>query len=214
MKIYIFLGGPGSGKGTQASILEKAGLCKKISTGDILRSASEADTDLARELKAIMAQGAFVSDEIVIKIIADEVSDSQDVKAFLFDGFPRNLAQAKSLDKMLAERQMSVSKVFFFRIDQAKLIERVSSRYTCKKCLEGYNTKFKQPNVPGVCDICGSTEFVYREDDNAESVTERLKKFSELTEPLLLYYKEKGNLIEIDAEQSVKEVSDQIKLYI
>jgi len=207
----ILLGPPGAGKGTQAKRLEEAYDIVQLSTGDMLRAAVKAGTPTGREAKALMEAGKLVPDHVVVSIIADRIGEPDCANGFILDGFPRNVAQARALDDMLAERGMSLDKVVEIRVDDKLLVDRISGRYTCAGCGEGYHDRTKQPKVPGVCDKCGGTEFTRRADDNAETVASRLETYHEQTAPLLPYYKDKGLLASVDGMQPIDVVTAEIR---
>ncbi|MCF4167119.1 adenylate kinase [Zavarzinia compransoris] len=207
----ILLGPPGAGKGTQAQRLERAHGLVQLSTGDMLRAAVAAGTEVGKRAKEVMAAGGLVSDDIVVGIIADRIAQDDCKNGFILDGFPRTVAQAEALDTMLAERGMKLHHVIDMQVDDEILVERVSGRYTCAKCNAGYHDKFHQPKVAGVCDICGSTEFKRRADDNAETVRSRLEAFHAQTAPLLPYYESKGVLGTVDGMAAIDEVTRQIE---
>lgn len=210
----IFLGAPGSGKGTQAEIIEKAkGLCK-LSTGDMLRAAVKAGTEVGRKAEAVMQAGGLVSDEIVIGIIADKIASVECKNGFILDGFPRTIAQAEALDKMLATNGMKIHKVIELAVDEDILVERISGRYSCAKCGTGYHDKFKKPKHDSACDNCGSHEFIRRKDDNAETVKARLEAYNAQTAPLKPYYEQKGKLVAIDAMQEISAVTESLEKII
>jgi len=207
----ILLGPPGSGKGTQArSITEARGLVQ-LSTGDMLRAATSAGTEMGLQAKDIMASGKLVSDEVVNGIVGERI-DAPDVrKGFILDGYPRTLNQAAALEKMLADRRRKLDAVIELRVDDdAELVRRVSGRYTCAKCGEGYHDQSKQPRKAGVCDKCGSTEFKRRSDDSAEAMRTRLLAYYKETSPLIGYYTAKGNLYPVDGLADMKSVEAAI----
>jgi adenylate kinase len=204
------LGPPGAGKGTQARRLEETYDIVQLSTGDMLRAAVKAGTETGKKAKALMEAGKLVSDAVVVSIIEERISKPDCAKGFILDGFPRNVAQAEALDAMLAKKGMSLTKVIEIKVDDEALVDRISGRYTCAKCGEGYHDRNKTPEVPGVCDRCGSTEFVRRADDNAETVKARLATYHQQTEPLLPYYRNRGLLVSIDGMQPIDVVSAEI----
>lgn len=206
----ILLGPPGAGKGTQARILmEREGMVQ-LSTGDMLRAAVAADTEVGRKAKAVMEAGQLVSDDIVIGVVSDRL-DAPDVKqGVIFDGFPRTVAQAEALDALLAEKGMELDAVVSMEVDDDALVDRVSGRFTCAKCGEGYHDTHKRPAREGVCDKCGSTEFKRRADDNAETVRERLNAYHAETAPLIDYYRAHGKLRTVDGMADINDVTAQI----
>ncbi len=212
MKI-ILLGPPGAGKGTQAQILEETYGIKKLSTGDMLREAVSKGTEVGKKAKAVMDRGELVSDDIIIAMIDERISHPDCKKGFILDGFPRTVAQAEALDKLLSSKKSKLDKVIEMKVDDNALIERISNRYSCKKCGAGYNRKFKPTRKEGVCDSCGSTDFLVRDDDKAETVAARLQVYNKQTAPLLPYYRSKNFLAEVDGMADMEEVTRQIKVF-
>jgi len=201
----IFIGAPGSGKGTQATKFVTISGFKHVSTGDLLRSEIAKKSVLGLEVKKVMDEGKLVSDELVIKLLQANVNLDQ---PHIFDGYPRNIAQAKTLDAQVLKG--AISKAVYFEIDIARLIERLTNRRTCKSCGSIYNLISKKPKVMGVCDQCGSTELVQRADDKEEVITNRLTVFKDTVDPILDYYQDLGRLIKVDAEASEDEIFKQI----
>ena len=203
----ILLGPPGSGKGTQARSITGARGLVQLSTGDMLRSAIAAGTEIGLRAKDIMASGKLVSDDVVNGIVGERI-DAPDVrKGFILDGYPRTLVQAAALEKMLADRRRKLDAVIELRVDDdEELVRRVAGRYTCAKCGEGYHDATKAPRKAGVCDKCGSTEFKRRADDSAEAMKTRLMAYYKETSPLIGYYTAKGNLYPIDGLAGIKAV--------
>jgi len=210
MKNLILLGPPGAGKGTQAKdIAAKHGLIQ-LSTGDMLRAAVKAGTETGRKAKAIMDKGDLVPDEVVLRIISERLDEADCKGGVILDGFPRNLAQAAALDKMLAQKKRKLDAVIELKVDDGQLIQRIVGRFVCAKCGEGYHDRFKRPKVRGVCDVCKSTEFSRRPDDTAETVNKRLMVYYRETAPLLGYYFCKGNLRTVDGMASIDQVAAEI----
>jgi len=208
--ILVLLGPPGAGKGTQAALLEKERSLVKLSTGDILRAAVAAGTELGRKAGDIMERGQLVPDDLVIGLIAERLDAGSDGDGFILDGFPRTLAQAEALDRLLKERGQQLDAVVEMRVDDEALVRRITGRFSCGSCGEGYHEDFKMPKVPGVCDRCGSTEFVRRRDDNEEVVRQRLQAYHAQTEPLIAYYEKQGKLKTVDGMADIKEVHQAI----
>jgi adenylate kinase len=210
MTNLMLLGPPGAGKGTQAKeIASRHGLIQ-LSTGDMLRAAVSAGSEIGRHVKEIMAKGELVPDEVVIEIISERM-DAPDCKGgVILDGFPRNLVQAAALDKVLEEKKRKLDAVIELKVDDNQLIQRIIGRFTCAKCGEGYHDRFKRPKVRGVCDICQSTEFTRRPDDNADTVSKRLMVYYRETAPLLGYYFCKGTLRSVDGMAPIAEVAKEI----
>jgi len=208
--ILVLLGPPGAGKGTQAALLEKERSLVKLSTGDILRAAVAAGTELGRKAGDVMERGQLVPDDLVIGLIAERLDAGSDGNGFILDGFPRTLAQAEALDRLLKERGQQLDAVVEMRVDDDALVRRITGRFSCGSCGEGYHEDFKMPKVPGVCDRCGSTEFVRRRDDNEEVVRQRLQAYHAQTEPLIAYYEKRGKIKTVDGMADIKEVHQTI----
>lgn len=207
----ILLGPPGAGKGTQAQRLAATHGLVQLSTGDMLRAAVAEGTEIGRQAQDIMARGALVPDEIVVGIIAARIDRPDVAKGFILDGFPRTLAQAEALDRMLAERGRRLDRVIELKVDDEALVERISGRFSCAVCGEGYHDVHKRPKQEGVCDRCGSREFLRRPDDNPETVRSRLAAYHAQTAPLLPYYAERGILRSVDGMAPIDAVTAQIE---
>jgi adenylate kinase len=206
----ILLGPPGAGKGTQAKILEEHHGFKQLSTGDMLRAAVAAGTEQGLKAKAIMDRGDLVSDDVILAIVSDRLDKPDVAKGVVFDGFPRTPAQAKALDAMLIKRGAKLNAVIEMKVDDEALVKRIVGRYTCAKCGQGYHDEFAKPKKPGICDVCGSTEFTRRADDNEKTVRDRLQVYNKQTAPLVSYYREMGNLHVIDGMADIGKVTQEM----
>lgn len=207
----ILLGPPGAGKGTQAKLLEDKKGFKQLSTGDMLRGAVAAGTEMGRKAKEVMDKGQLVSDDIVISIISERLDQPDVKKGFILDGFPRNTAQAEALDRMLQDKGLKLDAVIEMKVDDEELVKRIAGRYTCAKCGKGYHDAFEKPKVAGVCDVCGSTEFVRRADDNEKTVRDRLVVYNKQTAPLVDYYGRTGVLHKVNGMADIGVVTRQIE---
>ena len=205
----ILLGPPGAGKGTQAARLQAARGMVQLSTGDMLREAVAAGTPVGLEAKAVMARGELVSDAIVSALIGERL-DASAGKGAIFDGFPRTRAQADALDILLGERGRKLDYVIELGVDEDALVRRIVGRFTCVRCGAPYHDELKLPKVDGVCDVCGSTEFKRRPDDNERTVRTRMAEYRAKTEPILPYYEERGLLRRVDGMAPVDEVAAAI----
>lgn len=207
----ILLGPPGAGKGTQAKLLEDKKGYKQLSTGDMLRGAVAAGTEMGRKAKVVMDRGDLVSDDIVVSIIAERLDKPDVKKGFILDGFPRNKAQAEALDHMLEDKGLKLDAVIEMKVDDDALVKRIAGRYTCAKCGKGYHDEFEKPKKPGVCDVCGSSEFVRRADDNEKTVRDRLQIYNKQTAPLVDYYGRTGVLHKVNGMADISVVTRQIE---
>src|SRR5476651_260390 len=194
----ILLGPPGAGKGTQAQRLQGDLGMVQLSTGDMLRAAVASGTELGKKAKGLMEKGELVPDDLIVGLIKDRIAQPDCAKGFILDGFPRTEAQAKALDKMLAEMAKQLDLVVEMEVDEKALTERVVGRFTCAKCGTGFHDSFKRPVVEGVCDVCGATEFVRRADDKRETVQARLDAYERQTAPILPHYAAQGSLHTVD----------------
>jgi adenylate kinase len=210
----ILLGPPGAGKGTQAKRLEQTYGLVQLSTGDMLRAAAASGSELGRQAKKVMEAGQLMPDDIIIAMIAERIGKPDTKKGVILDGFPRTTAQAKALDKMLAERGLKLDLVIELKVEDAVLVERISGRFSCAKCGAGYHDLYQKPRVEGRCDRCGATEFVRRPDDTAETVKARLKAYHAQTAPILPYYAEKGVLRSVDGMAPIEEVAAKIEALV
>lgn len=206
----ILLGPPGAGKGTQAKEIEARRGLVQLSTGDMLRAAATAGSELGSRVKTTMDNGELVPDDIVVNIIADRIDRPDCKNGFILDGFPRTLAQAAALDRMLALKRKKMDVVIELKVDYNRLVERIVGRYMCAKCGEGYHDRFKRPKVRGTCDVCSSHEFTRRADDNAETVSTRLMAYYRETAPLIGYYYCRDILRTVDGMEPIADVAEAI----
>ena len=206
----VFLGPPGSGKGSQAEfVVEKFGI-KHISTGDLLRAAVKAETELGKQAAAIMAEGKLVPDHLVLQLIEDCFQNTDAQKGFLLDGFPRSEAQAEGLNKLLERMNLELHLVVHLHVDLEAVVKRLSGRRTCENCGAIYNIYLAPTKVEGVCDRCGGTKFIHRADDNETSIRQRLEVYNQQTQPLLSFYEKMGCLRTVNAEGAIAEIAEDV----
>lgn len=206
----ILLGPPGAGKGTQARRLVEGQGMVHLSTGDMLRAAKTSGTEMGKKVAEVMARGDLVTDDIVIGLIAEQLDGEAGKQGLIFDGFPRTLAQADALDELLAEKGKTLDAVIEMKVDDEVLVDRVSGRFTCAKCGEVYHDSTRPTKAEGVCDVCGSTEFTRRADDNADAMRVRLMAYYRSTSPLIGYYYAKGKLSTVDGLAEIDAVAAEI----
>jgi adenylate kinase len=206
----ILLGPPGAGKGTQASRLEKERGMVQLSTGDMLRAAVKAGTPVGLKAKAVMEAGELVSDDIVSGILSERLDQGDIARGFILDGYPRTHVQAETLDRLLSDKGMKLDHVIELEVDEDALVERITGRFACANCGENYHDRFKPTKQPGVCDVCGGTEFKRRPDDNEETVRTRMAEYRAKTEPILPYYAARGMLTRVDGMADMGKVAAEI----
>ena len=206
--LIVFLGAPGAGKGTQAKTLAQKKNLAHLATGDLLRAEVAAATDLGLAAKAFMDRGDLVPDDVMIGMIKGRL-ESPASDGILLDGFPRTVAQAGALDEALAAANTSVDRSIFFKVSEEELVRRLAGRTTCPDCQWAYHDTFNKPQNADKCDDCGS-DLVRREDDKPEAVRNRLKVYATQTTPVLDHYREAGNLVEVDGEQSIDAVQEDL----
>ncbi|MBU7590154.1 MAG: adenylate kinase [Sphingopyxis terrae] len=207
----ILLGPPGAGKGTQASrLVEEHGMVQ-LSTGDMLRAAVRAGTPIGLQAKAVMDAGELVSDEIVSGLIGERLDELGNETSVIFDGYPRTAAQAEALDGILSVRGRKLDHVVELVVDEDALVDRITGRFSCANCGEGYHDRYKLPKVEGTCDVCGSHDFKRRPDDNEETVRTRMAEYRAKTEPILPIYEARGIVSKVDGMAAIDVVNDAIE---
>ena len=210
--VLILLGPPGAGKGTQARMLQEAHGMVQLSTGDLLRAAVAAGTPAGQQAKAVMEAGGLVSDDIVSAILRDRLSDPDVGAGVILDGFPRTKVQAEALDALLEDTGQRINAAISLEVDDAAMVERISGRYACGSCGEGYHDSFKPTTKPGVCDNCGGTDMKRRADDNAETVAQRLEAYHAQTAPLSAHYHASGALLRVPAMGQIDEIAASLNV--
>ncbi|WP_300062638.1 adenylate kinase [uncultured Roseobacter sp.] len=212
--VLILLGPPGAGKGTQARMLEEAHGLVQLSTGDLLRAAVAAGTPAGQRAKAVMEAGDLVGDDIVIAILRDRLGEADCAQGVILDGFPRTTVQAQALDALLAATGQRINAAISLEVEDAAMVERISGRFTCGGCGEGYHDSFKPTAKPGVCDTCGGTEMKRRADDTAETVAQRLEAYHAQTAPLITYYQGKGALTRVPAMGAIDQIAAELNAVV
>jgi len=207
----VLLGPPGGGKGTQAKKLQEEYGLVQLSTGDMLRAAVASGTEIGKRAKDVMEKGQLVSDDIVVGIIAERIEEPDAKKGFILDGFPRTVAQAEALEKMLAQKGLKIDAAIEIRVPDELIVNRIDGRFTCARCGEGYNDHFHRPKVDGRCDVCRGGDFIRRPDDNAATVRARLGVYHQQTAPILPFYEERGVLTVVDGTLPIAKVTEQLK---
>ena len=206
----LIMGAPGAGKGTQAALIKEAYNIKHISTGDMFRKAISEKTPTGIEAKSYIDQGKLVPDSVTNKLVRERLSEKDCENGFLLDGYPRNLAQAEELDKILKDLGIKLDAVINVSVDDNFLIERITGRRTCTKCGASYHVSFNKPKVEGICDECGST-LIQRPDDSEETIKNRLSVYYEKTKPVLDYYEAQNIVKNVDGIGEINEIFEKLK---
>jgi adenylate kinase len=205
----ILLGAPGAGKGTQAVMLVEKKKLVQVASGDLFRKALQQETDLGKKAKVYMEKGQLVPDEITIQMVLERLNEPDVKNGAILDGFPRNLDQAKALDKALARQSRAIDKVINIKVSNEEVIRRLGGRWICRNCQAPYNEVDSPPKVKGVCDRCGG-ELYQRADDNPATIKKRLEVYLKETSPLIDYYKKAGKLVEVISEGGPEAVNKKI----
>jgi adenylate kinase len=208
-QLLVLLGPPGAGKGTQARRLTGILGIPQISSGDLFREHVGAETELGRMARSYLDQGLLVPDDVTIGMVEERLARPDCVRGALLDGFPRTVAQAEALDKILAQRGESILLVAKIAVAPEILVRRLSGRRTCRKAGHIFHTEYSPPRQPGVCDVDGS-ELVQREDDRPETVKKRIRVYNEQTAPLEAYYQDHGLVVEFDGDRPLAEVTEAL----
>lgn len=208
MNIMLF-GAPGAGKGTQAKFLIEKYDIPQISTGDILRAAIKAGTEMGLEAKKFMDEGKLVPDSTIIGIIRDRLAEEDCKDGFILDGFPRTIPQAEALEELMKNMEISLDRVISLNVPDELIVGRITGRRVCPKCGASFHMEFNPPKVKGICDYCGD-KLVQRKDDTAETVVSRLDAYHTQTAPLFDFYTERGIMVEVDGTKEVSEVKEDI----
>jgi len=206
VKILIFLGPPGSGKGTQAKRLADKMKIPQIALGDILREEVRAGSEIGNKAKSFMNAGKLVPDEVTIELTRLRIGREDCRRGFILDGFPRSVVQADALDKMLAGKKWKIDRVIYFQIPEEAVVARLAERRSCKKCGAVYHLRHNPPKVAGKCDACGG-ELYQRDDDKENVIRSRFEVYAKQTRPLIERYSGAGELVELDASKPIDEVN-------
>lgn len=209
--IMILIGPPGSGKGTQAQRLEQRLGAVHLSTGNLLRDEIAARSSLGKTAETFMNSGQLVPDQIAVEVVAEHMKRGEPDTDYILDGFPRTTNQAEELDRILEERGLEVGTVVEIHTNDEVLMERLTGRFACANCGEGYHKSFKRPKNDGVCDKCGGVEFEVRSDDREETIRDRLGVYHSETAPILPYYAKRGLLVRVDGEKAMGDVTKEIE---
>jgi adenylate kinase len=207
----ILLGPPGAGKGTQASRLEQERGMVQVSTGDMLRAAVKAGTEIGRMADEIMKAGKLFPDDLMSQILGNRLDEPDTEKGVIFDGYPRTQAQAEALDTILSDRARKLDFVIELAVDEDALVDRITGRFSCTKCGEGYHDRYKLPKIENLCDVCGNDQFKRRPDDNADTVRQRLGEYRAKTAPILPYYEARDLVRRVDGMAPIDQVNKSIE---
>ena len=205
----VLLGAPGAGKGTQAVMLAGKKKLVQVASGDLFRKALQEQTELGKKAKIYMEKGQLVPNEITIQMVLERLSAPDCAGGAILDGFPRNIEQAKALDKAMALKSRAIDKVVYIKVSEGELLKRLGGRWICRNCQVPYHAVDSPPKIKGKCDRCGG-ELYQRADDNVETVKKRLEVYFAETSPLIDYYKRAGKLLEIDGEGAADDVNRRI----
>jgi adenylate kinase len=205
----ILLGAPGAGKGTQAVLLAEKKKLVQVASGDLFRKALQEQTELGKKAKGYMEKGQLVPDEITIQMVLERLSAPDCAGGAILDGFPRNIEQAKALDKALAQKSRAIDKVINIVVSQEEVLRRLGGRWICRNCQTPYHEVENPPKVKGICDRCGG-ELYQRADDNVDTIKKRLEVYTRETSPLIAYYKKAGKLVEVISEGGPEDVHRKI----
>jgi len=208
--VYIvLLGAPGAGKGTQAVMLAEKKKLVQVASGDLFRKALQEQTELGKKAKVYMEKGQLVPNEITIQMVLERLSAPDCAGGAILDGFPRNIEQAKALDKAMAQKSRAIDKVVYIKVAEGELLKRLGGRWICRNCQAPYHEVDSPPKVKGKCDRCGG-ELYQRADDNVETVKKRLEVYFAETSPLIDYFKRAGKLLEVNGEGAAADVNRRI----
>ncbi len=205
----IFLGLPGAGKGTQAALVSQVAGIAHITSGELFRANIREQTELGRKVQPLVEQGRLVPDELTVDMIIDRIAQPDALEGFILDGFPRNVDQARALDRALASRDKTIDKALYIRVATDELVRRLAGRWSCRQCGAVYHEQSMPPKESGVCDRCRG-DLYQRKDDRPEVVRTRLQVNLKETEPLLEHYRSGGKLIEVDGELQVEQVKEHL----
>jgi adenylate kinase len=207
----VLLGPPGAGKGTQAARLEHERGMVQVSTGDMLRAAVKAGTEIGRMADEIMKAGKLFPDDLMSQILGNRLDEPDTERGVIFDGYPRTQAQAEALDRLLSERGRTLDHVIELTVEEDALVDRITGRFSCTKCGTGYHDRYKQPKLDCICDVCGNDQYKRRPDDNEETVRQRLAEYRAKTAPILPYYEARGLVRRVDGMAPIEEVNRTIE---